>query len=303
MEQDRFQPLDGRLIKKEEAKRDEFISYWKDVWLRFGQNRGAMIGIVILFIIALFSIFGPFISPYDYQTQDPNNANQEAFGKHYFGTDSLGRDLWSRIWYGAKISLLIALFAVSLDVLIGVTYGFISGYFGGWVDDFMQRLIEIIYAIPNMVIIILMLLWLEPGIIAIAVALAITGWIPMARIVRAQVLKLKEQEFVLVARTLGANHFWIMIKHLLPNVMGTIVVAVTFSIPQAIYFEAFLSFIGLGLRPPEASLGVLVNEGFKLLQLFPYQLFWPALVISLIMLAFNLLGDGLRDSLDPKMKR
>ena len=154
-----------------------------------------------------------------------------------------------------------------------------------------------------MVIIILMLLWLEPGIVAIAVALAITGWIPMARVVRAQVLKLKEQEFVLVAQALGASHRRIMIKHLLPNVMGTIVVAVTFSIPQAIYFEAFLSFIGLGLRPPEASLGVLVNEGFKLLQLFPYQLFWPALIICLIMLAFNLLGDGLRDSLISKMKK
>ena len=295
--------MDQAFFKKEEVRQEVATSYWGDVWLRFRQNKGALVGAIIILIITFFAILGPFISPYDVQTQNPDLANQEAQGQHYFGTDSLGRDLWSRTWYGAKISLLIALLAVSLDVLIGVTVGFISGYFGGWVDDLLQRLIEILYAIPNMVIIILMLLWLEPGIVAIAVALAITGWIPMARVVRAQVLKLKEQEFVLVAQALGASHRRIMIKHLLPNVMGTIVVAVTFSIPQAIYFEAFLSFIGLGLRPPEASLGVLVNEGFKLLQLFPYQLFWPALIICLIMLAFNLLGDGLRDSLDPKMKK
>lgn len=303
MEQDRFQPIAGYPVGKEKGNGRVSIRYWGDVWVRFRQNRGALIGAITIVLITLFALLDPLISPYDYQTQNPTLANQESQGQHYFGTDSLGRDLWSRIWYGAKISLLIAFLAVALDMLIGVTFGFISGYLGGWVDDFMQRFIEIIYAIPNMVIIILMLLWLEPGIIAIALALAITGWIPMARIVRAQVLKLKDQEFVLAARALGAHHGRIMMKHILPNVMGPIVVSATFSIPQAIFFEAFLSFIGLGLRPPEASLGVLVNEGFKLLQLFPYQLFWPALVISLMMLAFNLLGDGLRDSLDPRMKK
>ena len=303
MEKERFQPIDWESQRTESKRKQTSSHYWRDVWFRFRQNRGAMIGAGIIMIIALLALIGPLVSPYEYYTQNLSQANQEAQGQHYFGTDSLGRDLWSRTWYGAKISLLIALLAVALDVLVGVTYGFISGYFGGWVDDLMQRFLEIVYSIPNMVIIILMLLWFEPGFIAITVALALTGWIPMARIVRAQVLKLKEQEFVLVARALGASHRRIMIKHLLPNVMGPIVVSVTFSIPQAIYFEAFLSFIGLGLRPPEASLGVLVNEGFKLLQIFPYQLFWPALIISLIMLAFNLLGDGLRDSLDPQMKR
>lgn len=303
MEKEHFQPIKQEFERSERKTSSRSSRYWRDVWLRFRQNRGAMFGAIIIIVIALFALFGPLFSPYEYYTQNLSEANQGTQGQHYFGTDSLGRDLWSRTWYGAKISLFIALLAVALDVLVGVTYGFISGYFGGWVDDLMQRFLEIIYSIPNMVIIILMLLWLEPGIIAITVALALTGWIPMARIVRAQVLKLKEQEFVLVARAMGASHWRIMIKHLLPNVMGPIVVAVTFSIPQAIYFEAFLSFIGLGLRPPEASLGVLVNEGFKLMQIFPYQLFWPALVISLIMLAFNLLGDGLRDSLDPQTKR
>lgn len=303
MEKERFQPLDRDPDRSETEVRPGSSRYWQDVWFRFRQNRGAMIGAIVILIITLLALFGPLLSPYEFYAQNLSEANQEAQGQHYFGTDSLGRDLWSRTWYGAKISLLIALLAVALDVLVGVTYGFISGYFGGWLDDLMQRFLEITYSIPNMVVMILMLLWFEPGIIAITVALALTGWIPMARIVRAQVLKLKEQEFVLVARAMGAGHWRIMIQHLLPNVMGPIVVAVTFSIPHAIYFEAFLSFIGLGLRPPEASLGVLVNEGFKLLQIFPYQLFWPALVISLIMLSFNLLGDGLRDSLDPQTKR
>lgn len=302
MEQERFQPIRLETVK-EEMQAGSPIGYWENVWIRFRQNRGALIGAIILVIITLFALLGPFLNAHDYQTQNPSLANHSADGAHYFGTDSLGRDLWSRIWYGAKISLFIALLAVALDVVIGVTYGFISGYFGGLVDDLMQRFIEVIYAIPNMVVIILMLLWFEPGILAIAIALAITGWVPMARIVRAQVLKWKTQEFVFAARALGASHTRVMFKHLLPNVMGPIVVSVTFSIPHAIFFEAFLSFIGLGLRPPEASLGVLVNDGFKLLQLFPYQLFWPALVISLIMLAFNLLGDGLRDALDPQMRK
>lgn len=302
MDKEMFQPIELETIKGGIVSRPH-VGYWQDAWIRFRANRGALLGAIIILIIAFFSIVGPFMNDYDYQSQDLKIANQESYGQHYFGTDSLGRDLWSRIWYGAKISLLIALLACALDVIIGVSFGAISGYYGGRVDDIMQRFVEILYSIPNMVIIILMLLWFEPGIIPIAVALAITGWVPMARIVRAQVLKLKSQEFVLAARTLGASHSRIMVKHLLPNVMGPIVVAVTFSIPHAIFFEAFLSFIGLGLRPPEASLGVLVNEGSKYLQLFPYQLLWPAAIICLIMFSFNLLGDGLRDALDPKMKK
>jgi oligopeptide transport system permease protein len=296
-----FEPL------KSSEKQSDVLApqrgYWKDAWSRFVANKGAIVGLVMLALLLLIAFIGPLMNGHDYQAQNLTITNQEKLDDHYFGTDHLGRDLWQRVWYGAKVSLLIAFIAAFLDVVIGVTYGGISGYFGGRVDAIMQRILEVMYSIPNLVIIILLMMYLEPGIIPIAVALALTGWVPMARIVRAQILKLKTQEYVLAARTMGASHFRILFKHLIPNVMGPIIIAVTFSIPSAIFFEAFLSFIGLGMRPPAASLGILVNEGYRTLQLFPFQLFWPALVLCIIMLSFNLIGDGLRDALDPKMKK
>ncbi|SHE93139.1 oligopeptide transport system permease protein [Seinonella peptonophila] len=302
MEKESFQPIQRNFLSYQRLERKQ-VGFWQDAWYRFRSNKGALLGAIFIICIMFFAFFGSSFSQYDYYSQNLLEVDQGDSAQHYFGTDSLGRDLWARTWYGAKISLLIAFLAVALDVLIGVTFGGISGYFGGRVDDTMQRVIEILYSIPNLIVIILMLMWLEPGIIPIAVALSITGWVPMARIVRAQVLKLKSQEFVLAARSLGASHRRIFIRHLLPNTVGPIIISVSFSIPSAIFFEAFLSFIGLGLRPPQASLGVLVNEGYRYLQLYPHQLLWPALLISLIMLGFNLMGDGLRDALDPKMKR
>lgn len=299
---DMFQPIQINDSAQNRIARER-VGFWKDAWRRFRSNIGAMIGLALIILIAFFAIVGPSLNSYDHETQDIKNQNREAYGDHYFGTDSFGRDLWTRTWYGAKISLLIAFLAAFFDVVIGVTFGGVSGYFGGRVDNFMQRIIEILYSIPNLIVIILMLMIFEPGILPIALALSITGWVPMARIVRAQILKLKSQEYVMAARTLGASHKRILTKHLIPNVMGPIIIAVTFAIPSAIFFEAFLGFIGLGLRPPEASLGVLVNEGSKYLQIFPYQLFIPATILSLIMLAFNLVGDGLRDALDPRMRK
>lgn len=277
--------------------------YWKSAWLRFKANKGALVGLVLISLVILVSFIGPLFSHFDYQTQNLSITNQDNISGHFFGTDELGRDIWARTWYGAKVSLLIAFLAAFFDVVIGVTYGGISGYFGGRVDDIMQRFLEILYSIPNLVVIILLMMYFTPGIIPIAIALSFTGWVPMARVVRAQILKLKSQEYVLAARTMGASHARILYKHLIPNVMGPIIIAITFTIPSAIFFEAFLSFIGLGLRPPAASLGILVSDGYKYLQLFPHELFWPALVLSIIMLSFNLIGDGLRDALDPKMKK
>ncbi|WP_082234649.1 oligopeptide ABC transporter permease [Halobacillus massiliensis] len=220
----------------------------------------------------------------------------------WFGTDGLGRDLWTRVWKGTQISLYIAFVAAMLDMLIGVGYGGISAYYGGRVDNYMQRIIEILMGIPNLVIVILMILILEPGILSITIALALTGWISMSRIVRGQILKLKNQEFVLASRTLGAPDGRILRKHLIPNVLGLIIINTMFTIPSAIFFEAFLSFIGLGLPTPLASLGTLVEDGFQSLQIYPHILLFPAVVISLIMIAFNLLADGLRDAFDPKMR-
>ncbi|MBN9655767.1 ABC transporter permease subunit [Halobacillus sp. GSS1] len=220
----------------------------------------------------------------------------------WFGTDGLGRDQWTRTWMGTRVSLYIAFLAAAIDMVIGVAYGGISAYYGGRVDNYMQRFIEILVGIPNLVLIILMILILEPGIMSITIALAISGWISMARIVRGQILKLKNQEFVLASRTLGAKDGRILQKHLIPNTLGLIIINTMFSIPSAIFFEAFLSFIGLGLPTPMASLGTLINAGFQSLQIYPHILLFPAIIISLIMIAFNVLADGLRDAFDPKMR-
>ncbi|GGF15432.1 peptide ABC transporter permease [Halobacillus andaensis] len=230
-------------------------------------------------------------------------AAKDMEGQNFwFGTDGLGRDLWTRAWEGTRISLYIAFLAAAIDMIIGVAYGGISAYYGGRVDNYMQRFIEILVGIPNLVIVILMILILDPGILSITIALTITGWISMARIVRGQILKLKNQEFVLASRTLGAQDGRILRKHLIPNVLGLIIINTMFTIPSAIFFEAFLSFIGLGLPTPLASLGTLVEDGFQSLQIYPHILLFPAVIISLIMIAFNLLADGLRDALDPKMR-
>ncbi|MDQ1000072.1 oligopeptide transport system permease protein [Neobacillus niacini] len=221
----------------------------------------------------------------------------------WFGSDALGRDQWTRLWEGTRVSLIIAFVAAVLDLVIGVAYGGISGFYGGRVDNVMQRIAEILVGIPNLVIILLMMLVLKPGIISIVIALSITGWIGMSRIVRGEVLKLKNQEFVLASRTLGTSNGTIIRKHLVPNISGIIIINTMFSVPGAIFFEAFLSFIGLGIVPPNASLGSLIDLGFDNLRLYPYMLVFPAIVISVLMIAFNIVGDGLRDAFDPKMHK
>ncbi|MFP3357080.1 oligopeptide ABC transporter permease [Planococcus citreus] len=308
------------------------VSFWQDAWRSLKKNKGAIISLILFGLIVLMSFIGPMISPYEPNDQTITHANlppkmpvienlgiMDGVGtlggrevdlyemknveqNYWFGTDGLGRDMFSRVWKGTQVSLFIAFVAAAIDMLIGVIYGGISGYFGGRVDDVMQRIVEILTGIPNLVVVILFILIMDPGILAIIIALTITGWTGMSRVVRGQVLKYKSQEFVLAARTLGASDTRIIWKHLMPNVLGVIIINTMFTIPGAIFFEAFLSFIGLGLQAPDASLGTLINDGYKLIQYQPHILLFPAVVLSLIMIAFNLIGDGLRDALDPKMK-
>jgi oligopeptide transport system permease protein len=221
----------------------------------------------------------------------------------WLGTDVLGRDQWTRLWEGTRVSLIIAFVAAFIDLVIGVSYGGISAFYGGRVDGVMQRIAEVLVGIPNLVIILLMMLILKPGILSIIIALTITGWIGMSRIVRGEVLKIKNQEFVLASRTLGTSNGTIIRRHLVPNISGIIIINTMFSIPGAIFFEAFLSFIGLGIAPPDASLGSLIDIGFDNLRTYPYLLVYPAVVISILMIAFNIVGDGLRDAFDPKMHK
>jgi oligopeptide transport system permease protein len=278
-------------------------NYWQDAWRRLKKNRLAMAGLIILLALILLALIAPIVSHFDYHTQDLKIKNQAPNDIHWFGTDDFGRDLWTRIWWGTRISLFIGITAALIDLVIGVLYGGISAYYGGKVDDAMQRVVEIVVSIPYLIIAVLMIMVIGPGIPTIILAYAITGWVPMARLVRAQMLTLKEQEFVLAARTLGAGPWRIILRHLVPNALGIIIVQITFVVPTAIFVEAFLSFIGLGIRPPLASLGNLLSDGANYLRFYPHRLIYPTAVFSLILLSFNLLGDGLRDALDPKMRK
>ena len=305
------------------------LTFWQDARKRLFKNPAAITGLCILIAIILMAIFAPMFSNYTYKQQnirhskvppkipivsmlgiaDGTDANgvdvyaEKGIEENYwFGTDSLGRDIWTRIWTGCRVSLFIALLAAVFDLLIGVTYGGISGYYGGRVDILMQRFIEIISGIPSLVIVTLFIMVFEPGIVSISMAMAVSGWTGMARIVRSHILRLKNQEFVLASKTLGSSDVRLILKHLFPNIVGNIVVAIMFSLPSAIFYEAFLSFIGLGLQPPYASLGVLINEGFQALQNYPYMMFIPSAVVCLLIFSLNLLADGLRDAVDPKMR-
>ncbi len=224
---------------------------------------------------------------------------------HYFwfGTDDLGRDLWTRLWYGARISLYIGLFAALLDLTIGVVYGGVAGYFGGSkIDTLMMRFSEVFSGIPSLVILVVLLMLMDPGLAALSIAIGITGWMSAARIVRSQFLKLKGQEFVLASKTLGASHGRLIFRHLFPNVVGQLIVMITFTIPSAIFYEAFLAFIGLGIPVPVPSIGRLCSDGYQFMKTYPYMLFIPTILICILMLAINLFSNGLRDALDPKMK-
>jgi oligopeptide transport system permease protein len=279
------------------------LNYWADAWRRLRNNKLAMAGLSILIVLSLFAIFAPLFSSQDYATQHLKQVNMKPSGEYFFGTDKFGRDMWVRVWWGTRISLFIGLVAAAMDLVVGVLYGGISAYFGGKVDAFMQRFIEIIYSIPYLLMAILLIMVLGSGVTSIILAYAITGWVTMARLVRGQMLVLKEQEFVLAARSLGAKPWRIILKHLIPNVLGVVVVQITFVVPTAIFVESFLSFIGLGIKPPLASLGNLLSDGATNMRYQPHTLLFPTLVFSLILLSFNLLGDGLRDALDPKMRK
>ena len=280
------------------------ISFWKDSWIRLKKNRGALISLGILVLLFLMAfILGPLLSQYSPYAQDLSRRYLGPTTTFWFGTDEFGRDMWTRVWAGTRVSLYIAFLAAFLDVFVGVTFGAVSGFLGGRVDDVMQRIIEILNGIPYLVVAILAMVIFKPGIITISIAIGLTGWNYMARIVRGRMLQLKEQEFTLASRSLGASRSRLVWKHLIPNSLGPIIINLMFTIPSAIFAEAFLSFIDLGIQVPDASLGSLISDGASQIRFHPYLLWFPSIVFCLIMLCFNLLGDGLRDALDPKMRK
>ena len=312
-------------------------SFWKDVLIRYFRKISAVVGLVLIIFITAMAVVGPQMNDYTYSGQNLSQKNLAPRVKglenlgifdgsetmntttgskkvnyyqekelddvyYWFGSDNFGRDIWTRTWTGARVSLIIAVAAAVIDMVIGMSYGLISGYFGGKVDMIMQRFLEIANGIPRLVIVTLLLLVLQPGMLTIIFALMLTEWVGMSRIARAEMLKLKEQEFVLASRTLGAGSFFIIFREVLPNIIGPIITQVVFSIPTAIFTEAFLSFVGLGIPVPQCSLGSLISEGFNSFTTHPYQIVPPIVVMALLMLSFNLVADGLREALDPKMK-
>ncbi|MBM6614745.1 ABC transporter permease [Desemzia sp. RIT804] len=337
-----FLPNDFEFVKDNKAAMIDEVysgeSFWKAIIRRILKNKGAVLGFISIVIILALALIGPEITGYTYDQQitghesmAPRIPGLENFGifdgtetlktstgemevnkynvleggedvYHWFGTDVLGRDLFTRTWVGTRISLYIALVAVIVDVLIGMSYGMISGFYGGKVDMVMQRFMEILNGIPSLVVVTLLIIVLKPGLLSITIAIALTGWIGMSRIARASMLKLKQSEYVLAARTMGAKDFPIMYKEILPNIFSQLLVMSMFSIPSAIFTEAFLAFVGIGIPVPMASLGSLISENFKSLTTHFYMIVPPVIVLAVLMLSFNLLADGLRDALDPTLK-
>ena len=277
------------------------LTYWQDAWRRLKLNKVAICSMIVLVLIIIMTVIGPWIGKYPFQAIS-NDINQGPSAEHWFGTDQIGRDIFSRVWVGGRVSILIGLLGALIDTVVGSIYGGISGYFGGVVDDVMMRIVEILVSIPYLVLVILVSLIVGKGIGALIIAMTITGWCYMARLVRGQLLQIKEQEYILAATALGANPARIIARHLIPNTLSIMIVAITFDIPGFIFGEAFLSYIGLGVQSPNTSWGALASSAQQQLMFYPYQLFFPALFISLTMLSFQLLGDGLRDALDPKLR-
>ncbi len=296
--------------------------YWKGVAIHFLRNRFAMTGVILVGVIMAFAILAPLVSTYSYQeivsitgadgkaivakSLSPQLAggadNLFSDRTFLFGTDDLGRDLWTRTWQGARVSLIIAFVAIFIDMLIGTSYGLISGYFGGAVDHIMQRFVEIAGSIPTLVIISVLAIFMDKGLGLVIASLLVTEWIGMSKIARAECLKLKEREYVLASRTLGAGDFHIIFKQILPNTIGPIITQVMFSIPVAIFTEAFLSFVGVGIVLPQCSIGSLIEAGFNNITILPYQILPPISVLAILMLGFNLIGDGFREALAPKLE-
>ena len=279
-------------------------SLWADAWRRLSRNRAAMVSGVVLVVIAALAIAAPWIPGLaDPAAQDLRLAATPPSLAHPFGTDNLGRDQLARVVYGGRISLMVGLVATLVSLLIGVTWGAVSGYRGGNLDLFMMRVVDILDSLPYIFLVILLLVFFSRSLLMLFVALGLVQWLTMARIVRGQVLSLRTQTFIEAARALGAGDRSVIFRHILPNTLGPVIVYTTLTVPQVILQEAFLSFLGLGVQPPAASWGTLVSDGARVIALFPWLVLFPGAALSLTLLCFNFLGDGLRDALDPQDRR
>ena len=275
-------------------------SLWQDAIRRLIQNRAAMIGGITILLLIVLAIFAPWIAPYSYSYQNLDIGASPPSAEHLLGTDVLGRDLLSRLLYGARISLLVGFVATGVALVIGVSWGIVAGYFGGRVDSIMMRIVDVLYGLPFIIFIILLMVIFGRNIWLLFAAIGAVEWLTMARIVRAQVIGLKNQEFVQAAQVMGVSNFSMFRRHILPNILGPIAIYATLTIPQVMLLEAFLSFLGLGIQPPMSSWGTLIRYGVESMEEYYWLLIYPGLTFTITLFALNFFGDGLRDALDPK---
>ncbi len=275
-------------------------SLWSDAISRLIKNKAAMVGAIILFVLILCAIFAPYIAPYSYSFQNLDLGATPPSSEHLLGTDILGRDLLSRILYGARISLMVGFVATGVALVIGVSWGIVAGYFGGRIDSIMMRIVDVLYGLPFIIFIILLMVIFGRNLWLLFGAIGAVEWLTMARIVRGQVMSLKNQEFVLAAKAMGVSNLTMFRRHLLPNILGPIAVYATLTIPQVMLLESFLSFLGLGIQPPMSSWGTLIKDGVESMEEFSWLLIYPGITFTITLFALNFFGDGLRDALDPK---
>jgi len=297
-----------RRREEEEQFAERGVSLWQDAWRRLLRNRMAVVGLIFIGLMVFCFITADFLPPYSYRTADYDNTRiAPRWPDHIFGTDKLGRDVFSRVWWGTRVSLTVGVVGSLTSLIIGITYGSIAGYLGGQVDNLMMRFVDVMYGFPTLLFIILIMVVLPSesaiqGMLNIFIAIGVVGWMGMSRLIRGQFLSLREKEFVLAAQMIGAGPARIISRHLLPNSLGPAIVTLTLGIPGLILTEATLSFIGLGVPPPYPSWGQMVSEGWRGLRATPHLTIYPGLAITMTMLAFNFVGDGLRDALDPTMR-
>jgi oligopeptide transport system permease protein len=282
---------------------EQGTSLWRDAWARLRRNHMAVAGAVILLVIAVACIVGPWISSYGYEEQDLILGASAPSAQHWLGTDTFGRDLLVRILHGGRVSLMVGLIATFVALLIGVTWGAVAGYAGGRVDAVMMRIVDILYALPFMIFVVLLTVVFGRSMLLLFLAIGAVEWLTMARIIRGQIQALRQQEFVEAAVSLGLPRRAILLRHLIPNALGPLIVYTTLTIPAVMLLEAFISFLGLGVQPPQSSWGSLISEGVETMEEYPWLLIFPGIVLSLTLFALNFLGDGLRDALDVRASR
>lgn len=280
------------------AQLDRGVSPWVNAWHRLRRNHLAVFGGIVLIALSLLCVIGPWFSPYGYEQTDLYNTFSSPSAKHWLGTDQLGRDLLTRLLFGGRISLMVGLVATFVALTIGVIYGAVAGFFGGKLDRVMMRIVDILYALPFTIFVILLMVFFGRNILLLFVAIGAVEWLTMARIVRGQIMSIKRMEFIEAARSLGLGTPRIIFRHMIPNILGPIIVYTTLTIPGVMLLEAFLSFLGLGVQPPMSSWGVLIKDGAERMEEYPWLLIFPGTIFSLTLFSLNFLGDGLRDALD-----